>query len=160
MIETNKDAGKGRRSLLGGLKGRNAASFFYEEMPEEERPTPGNRALEVAMIWGDAIIEATQFRDGSVKIGSADGNQFQVYAEGVESHVLATLSGDSATIQAPPGGSIVVRRGGKDENAGASASIGLGDRARVKLGTVEFVLRFTRPAARMKTGFFEGIDLY
>lgn len=161
MIELKNKVGDGRPSLLGGLKGRSAASLFYEEVPAEERPTSGNRALEVALIWGDVIIEAIQFRsDGAVKVGGGEGNHFQIYFEGVDSHVLATLSGDTATLNAPAGGEIVVRRNGKDEKAGASATIGLNDRARIKLGTVEFVVRFTRPATRMKSGFFEGIDLY
>ncbi len=118
MIDLSKKAagGEGKRSLLGGLKGRSAASLFYEELPEEHQPKSGNRALEVALIWGDAIIEATQFDGGAVKIGGADTNHFQVYLEGVEGHQLATLSGDSANLTAPAGGSIVVRRGGKDEN--------------------------------------------
>lgn len=161
MIDLKKAAGgDGKRSLLGGLKGRSAASLFYEELPDEERPKSGSRALEVALIWGDAIIEATQFDAGSVKIGGGAGNHFQVYVEGVDNHVLATVSGDSANLAAPAGGQIVVRRGGKDENAGSTATIGLNDRARIKLGTVEFVVRFTKPAARMKSGFFEGVDLY
>lgn len=159
MTELRK-AGKEGGTLLGGLKGRNAASLFYEELPEEARPTSGNCALDVAMIWGDAIIEASQFGAGSVKIGSGVGNQFKVYLEGIENHVLAEVRGDSATLNAPAGGKIVVRRNGKDEVAGSSATIGLHDRARIQVGGVEFVTRFMKPAAKMKTGFFGGIDLY
>lgn len=95
-----------------------------------------------------------------MKVGGGEGNHFHVYFEGIDNHVLATISGDNANISAPPGGEIVVRRNGKDEKAGSSATIGLEDRARIKVGTVEFVARFIRSAARMKSGFFEGIDLY
>jgi hypothetical protein len=147
-------------SLLGGLKGRSAAAIFYEEFPPELRPTPGAFALDVAMVWGDAIIEAGQFHAGQVKIGAAPGNQFQVYFETVDSHTLVTLAGPQAKVVAPAGGKIVVRRNGKDEEAGAQATIGLEERARVKLGAVEFVLRFVKPQPKMKAGMREQVDLY
>lgn len=161
MIEMKKAGkGDGKGTLLGGLKGRSAASLFYEDLPEEARPTSGNRALDVAMIWGDAIIEAGQYADGQVKVGAGEGNQFKVYLEGVDRHVLATVQGDSANLTAPAGGTIVVRRDGKDTTSGSTATIGLHDRARIKVGTVEFVVRFMKPAEKMKTGFIGGIDLY
>lgn len=147
-------------SLLGGLKGRSAAAIFYEELPPELRPTPGAFALDVAMVWGDAIIEAGQFQSGQVKVGGAPGNHFQVYFDGADSHALVSLSGPQAKISAPAGGKIVVRRNGRDEAVGAQATIGLEERARVQLGAVEFVLRFVKPQAKMKTGMREQVDLY
>lgn len=147
-------------SLVGGLKGRSAAVLFYEEMPPDLRATPSAYALEVAMVWGDAIIEARQFRAGQVKVGGAPGNDFQVYFEGTDSHSLATISGGKAQVTAPPGSKISVRRNGRDEDAGASASLGLEDRARIKAGAVEFVLRFVKPEKALKTGFRQRVDLY
>ena len=155
--------GKGKHagaSRLGGLRGRSATSIFYEELPPEAKPTANERALDVAMIWGDAIIEATQFNGGTVTVGAADGNNFKVYLDGVEKHVLATVNGAQASLSAPAGGTIVVRKNGKDEKVGSTATIGLEERARIQVGSVEFVARFMKPAARMKTGFLEQIDLY
>ncbi len=155
----SQGGGKGG-TILGGMRGRNASALFYEELPQEQKPTAKERALDIGMIWGDTIIEAAQFQSGSVTVGSAEGNSFKVYIEGVDKHVLATISGDKATINAPAGGSIVVRRGGKDEKAGSSATIGIEDRARIRLGAVEFVARFMKPDEKTKSGFFEGMDLY
>lgn len=156
-----KAASKGRStSALGGMRGLNASALFYEELPEDQKPTSKERALDVAMIWGDTIIEAGQFDSGEVTVGAADGNSFKVYIETVERHVLASISGDQASFTAPPGGEIIVRRDGKDQKAGSSATIGLHDRARIKLGAVEFVARFMKPEEATKTGFFEGMDVY
>ncbi|AKU90568.1 putative abductin-like protein [Vulgatibacter incomptus] len=146
--------------LLGGMRGRNASSLFYEELPAEQRASSKERALDIAMIWGDTIIEAAQFQSGQVTVGGAEGNQFKVYIEGVDKHVLATINGDQATLEAPAGGQILVRRKGRDEKAGTSVTIGLEDRARIKLGAVEFVVRFMKPDEKTKSGFFEGMDLY
>lgn len=147
-------------SLLGGMKGRDAASLFYEELPEELRPTDSDHALELALIWGDTIIEAAQFRSGAVNIGGGDGNHFRVYLESVDKHAIASVSKGQATLQAPPGGKIVVRKGGKNEEASSSVTLGLNDRARIQMGAVEMVARFIRPPAAEKTGFFESMDLY
>lgn len=155
-----QDAARRGDTLLGGLRGANAAALFYEELPPEQKPASGDRALDVAMIWGDTIIEANQFQDGEITIGHSDGNAFKVYIENVETHALAKVSGDSATLSAPAGGQILVRKDGKDQKAGSSATIGLEDRARIQLGNVEFVLRFVKPDEPAKTGFLDGIDLY
>jgi len=157
---TRASSKAGRDTLLGGMRGRNASSLFYEELPAEQKPTSKERALDVAMIWGDTIIEAAQFQGGSITVGSGDGNSFKVYLENVDKHVLATISGDKAQLSAPPGGEIIVRRGGRDERAGASATIGFEERARIRMGSVEFVARFMKPDEKTKSGFFEGMDLY
>lgn len=164
---TAKVSGTGSRNenragmYLGGLKGRSAASaLFYEELPEELRPVAGQAALEIALVWGDTIIEAGQFRSGQVTIGGGDGAHFKVYLETVAKHVLANVSGDSAQIDAPAGGEVVVRKANGEETKGSSGTIGLHDRARIRIGAVEMVARFARPSKTEKTGFFEGVDLY
>ena len=71
-----------------------------------------------------------------------------------------SLSGPQAKVVAPAGGKIIVRRNGRDEDVGAQATLGLEDRARVKLGAVEFVLRFVKPEPKMKAGMRSQVDLY
>lgn len=146
---------------LGGLRGQSAASLlFYEELPEELRPSTEQRALSISLVWGDAILETRQFRDGQVTIGGDDASDFKVYLEDEGRFVLARVKGSSAELQAPRGGEIVVRRASGEETKGTSATIDLGDVARVKIGTVELVARFVRPSKAEKSGFFKGMDLY
>lgn len=146
---------------LGGLKGRSAASaLFYEELPEELRPSTEERALSISMVWGDAILETKQFRDGQVSIGGDDASDFKVYLENEGRFVLARIKGTSAELNAPAGGEIIVRRKSGEETKGTSATIEFGDAARIRIGAVEMVARFIRPTKSAKSGFFKGMDLY
>jgi outer membrane biosynthesis protein TonB len=146
---------------LGGLKGRSAASaLFYEELPEELRPSTEERALSISMVWGDAILETKQFRDGQVSIGGDDASDFEVYLENEGRFVLARIKGTSAELNAPAGGEIIVRRKSGEETKGTSATIEFGDAARIRIGAVEMVARFIRPTKSAKSGFFKGMDLY
>lgn len=146
---------------LGGLKGRSAASaLFYEELPEELRPSTEERALSISMVWGDAILETKQFRDGQVSIGGDDASDFKVYLENEGRFVLARIKGTSAELSAPAGGEIIVRRQSGEETKGTSATIEIGDAARIRIGAVELVARFIRPTKSAKSGFFKGMDLY
>lgn len=165
MSETKKNEGgatmsRSAGSLLGGLKGRDAASLFYEEFPEELRPTQKENALELALIWGDTIIEAAQFRDGKVTIGGADGSHFKVYLEDADKLDLATIGKGQASFNVPPGSKVTIRRNGETQEVQGSFDLGLDDRARIQLGAVEMVARFVKPPKAEKTGFFESMDLY
>lgn len=158
---TAPGGGQGSGMYLGGLKGRSAASsLFYEELPEEIRPTSESRALSMSLVWGDAILETKQFRDGQVTIGGDDGSDFKVYLEEEGRHVIAKISGNSAEFTAPHGGEVTVRRKSGEEVKGSSLSIELEDAARIQIGAVEMVARFVRPTKAAKSGFFKGMDLY
>ncbi len=158
---TAPSGGRSSGLYLGGLKGRSAASaLFYEELPEDIRPTSDSRALVVSLVWGDAILETRQFKDGQITIGGDDGSDFKVYLEEEGRHVIAKIQGNSAEFNAPRGGEITVRRKDGREEKGTSLRIDLDDVARIQLGTVEMVARFVRPAKATKSGFFRGIDLY
>lgn len=153
--------GQGAGMYLGGLKGRSAASaLFYEELPEELRPSSESRVLSISMVWGDAILETKHFRDGQVTIGGGDGSDFKVYLEEEGKHVIAKISGSSVEFSAPQGGEVCVRRKGGEESKGSSLRMDLEDAARVQIGAVELVARFVRPSKSTKSGFFKGMDLY
>lgn len=153
--------GEGSGMHLGGMKGRSAAAaLFYEELPEELRPSGKMRALSISMIWGDTIIEARQYRDGQVSIGGGDGSDFKVYVDEAGKHVLAKIQGDQAHLEAPAGGEVIVRKKNGEETKGTSLTMGLDDAARIRIGAVELVARFVRPSGMEKAGFFEGVDLY
>lgn len=160
-VSGSAKGGQGSGMHLGGMKGRSAAAtLFYEELPEELRPSGKMRALSISMIWGDTIIEARQFRDGQVSIGGGDGSDFKVYVDEAGKHVLAKIQGDQAQIEAPAGGEVVVRTKSGEEKKGTSLTMGLDDAARIRIGAVELVARFVRPSGMEKAGFFEGVDLY
>lgn len=160
-VSGSAKGGQGSGMHLGGMKGRSAAAaLFYEELPEELRPSANARSLSINLIWGDTIIESRQFRDGQVTIGGGDGSDFKVYVDEAGKHVLAKVQGDEALLEAPAGGEIIVRKKNGEEIKGTSLSIGLEDAARIQVGTVELVARFVRPSGMEKAGFFEGVDLY
>jgi hypothetical protein len=147
-------------SQLAQMKGRSAASIFYEEVPDELKPTANDCQLEVALVWGDAIIEAGHFKSGNVTAGGASTNNFHLYTEEGDSHVLATVNGAQAVINPPTGGKVTVRRGKKEERPSGQITIGLEERVRISVGTVEFVLRFIKLPKANPTGLFEQVDLY
>ncbi len=154
-------SGQDSGMYLGGLKGRSAASaLFYEELPEELRPSSERRVLSISMVWGDAILETKQFRDGQVTIGGDDGSDFKVYLEEEGRHVIAKIRGGTAEFTAPSGGEVTVRRKNGEELKGSSLSIELEDAARIQIGAVEMVARFVAPPKATKSGLFKGMDLY
>lgn len=158
---TAPSGGQGSGMYLGGLKGRSAASaLFYEELPEDLRPTSESRVLTMSLVWGDSILETKQIRDGQVTIGGDDGSDFKVYLEEEGRHVIAKVQGATAEFMAPRGGEITVRRKNGQEEKGSSLRIDLDDVARVQIGAVELVARFVRPSKATKSGFFKGMDLY
>ncbi|MHB1843821.1 MAG: AgmX/PglI C-terminal domain-containing protein [Deltaproteobacteria bacterium] len=139
--------------------GPNGNRMLNEELSEEERPTNADRHLEVALLWGDTVIDVRSFPPGqSIKIGPGDQSDFRVYSDSLgESFELAAAGG---AVRVPPGAKALVRRDGKESSAAGELSLGLSDRCLITLETTNLILRWIRPAKRLETGLFESVDFY
>ncbi|ABF92113.1 FHA/TonB domain protein [Myxococcus xanthus DK 1622] len=144
---------------------RTVAPHLQEPLPPEAMPTPEARVLQVALLWGDTLLEVQHFKDGvPVTIGEAKQNFFNVFAPSVgKSHVLAVSKKDVLEVRAPAGSRAFVTNQGnvrtKDALRAAGAlsgqagddaeqrfTLGLHDRVEVSLGTVSFVARYVKPS--------------
>lgn len=140
-------------------------AHLQEPLPPEAMPAPEARVLQVAMLWGDQLLEVQHFKDGvPVTIGEGKRNFFHVYTPSVgERYVLAVSHGDKLEVRVPAGAGLIVTNQGdvrsKDALRAAGAlsgavaqdsqqvlTLGLHDRAEVSLGTVSFVVRYVRPS--------------
>jgi outer membrane biosynthesis protein TonB len=142
--------------------GPNGNRFLNEELTADERPTPQDRVLEIALLWGDTVIDVRTFKAGSsVKIGPRDDAQFRLYDESVgEGFELVTASGNEFAIHGPPGARMIVRKEGRERPASGDVTLAIDERALVDLGTTHLVLRWIKPAKQSKTGFFDSADFY
>ncbi|NOJ82446.1 TonB family protein [Myxococcus xanthus] len=144
---------------------RTVAPHLQEPLPPEAMPTPEARVLQVALLWGDTLLEVQHFKDGvPVTIGEAKQNFFNVFAPSVgKSHVLAVSRKDVLEVRAPAGSRAFVTNQGnvrtKDalraagalsgqagEDAEQRFTLGLHDRVELSLGTVSFVARYVKPS--------------
>ncbi|MGC4114157.1 MAG: TonB family protein [Myxococcales bacterium] len=155
-----------------------AARLFNEELPPEETPAPDAKQLEVAMLWGDTLINVKHFSDSDqVLVGSEKKNDFHVFSASVgEVFSLASCDGKSCTLSVPASAGLLLRRGDSEKtreqlksDGALKASDGavqsqaltmqLHDRVQVTLDTVSFIVRWVRPhlAARQGLG---AVDFY
>ncbi|MCY1014255.1 AgmX/PglI C-terminal domain-containing protein [Pyxidicoccus sp. MSG2] len=137
---------------------------LQEPLPPEAMPVPEAKVLQVAMLWGDQMLEVQYFKDGvPITIGEGKKNFFHVFDPSVgQRHVLAVSRGDKLEVRAPAGSGLIVTNHGNVRSkdalraagalTGASAAqeqvltLGLHDRVEVSLGTVSFVARYVRPS--------------
>ncbi|MCE9671441.1 TonB family protein [Myxococcus stipitatus] len=135
---------------------------LQEQLPPEAMPTSAEKVLQVAMLWGDTLLQVQHFKDGvPVTIGDGKKNAFLVHAAEVgRRHVLAVSHADRLEVRVPAGaGAFVTERGDvKTKDALRAAgklsgtveapvfSLGLHDRVEVSVGTVAFVARYVKPS--------------
>ncbi|WP_224248970.1 TonB family protein [Hyalangium gracile] len=151
-------------------------AHLQEPLPPDAVPTPEAKVLQVAMLWGDQILEVQHFRDGvPVTIGEAKKNFFHVFTSEVGArHVLAVAQGDKVELRVPAGGGVFVTTRGdvRTKSAlrasgqlapsvasqGQVLSLGLHDRAEVSLGTISFVVRYVRPSPTVQVNTLNEAD--
>ncbi|MGA9526364.1 MAG: hypothetical protein WBV82_33230, partial [Myxococcaceae bacterium] len=170
---------KNQHNVARGLAGtgKNAAALFSEPLSPEATPAEDSKILQVALLWGDTLINVQHFADGvPVTIGEGRQNKFNVFSPGVgDSFTLATSSGSKTLVNVPSEAGIVVasekshrsreqlRSEGKlrasDGATRADAiELGLHDRAQVSFEDVAFIVRYVRPSAAVPAGSFEEAD--
>ena len=184
MLETNNDSGKGgKKSKKGGASsalagsGRNAALLFNEPLPAEAVPTETERVLQVALLWGDSLINVAHFEQGvAVSVGEDKGNRFNVYATGLgATFPLAVSKGSTATVNVPnDAGLVMTVRGesqkskeqlksdgklrGSDAPGASSVELGLHDQIQISFDNVAFIVRFVRPSAAISVNALQEHD--
>ncbi len=156
--------------------GKNAAALFSEPLPAEAVPTESEKVLQVALLWGDTLINVQHFGEGvPVTIGDGEGNRFTVFNAGAN-FSLAQSRGATAIVNVPSEAGLIVttksdshkskeqlKTEGKlkaaDGGVRADAvELALHDRAQVSFNDVAFILRFVRPSTHVTQNTFEEHD--
>ncbi len=164
------------RALAG--TGRNAAVLFTEPLPAEATPAEDSKVLQVALLWGDTLINVQHFADGvPVTIGEGGGARFNVFSGGVgQMFTLATAKGSNTVVNVPAEAGLVLSKGGdthktKEQLKGEgklrgaeggvradAIELGLHDRAQVSFENVAFILRYVRPSAALSVNTLDEHD--
>ncbi|HEY1087599.1 MAG TPA: FHA domain-containing protein, partial [Archangium sp.] len=156
--------------------GKNAAALFNEPLPAEAVPTDSEKMLQVALLWGDTLINVQHFAEGvPVTIGDAQGNRFTVYNAG-PTFTLAQSRGSTAVVNVPSDAGLVVttksdshkskeqlKTEGKLKAAdggvrGDAVELALHDRAQVSFNDVAFIIRYVRPTTHVTANVLEDHD--
>jgi TonB family protein len=163
------------RGLAG--TGQNAAIMFNEPLPPEATPAEDSKVLQVALLWGDTLINLQHFAEGvPVTIGEARQNKFHVYSPGVgETFSLAVSNGATMLVNVPADAGVVVASGtsqkakeqlrsegrlrASDGPTRADAlELGLHDRVQISLENVAFIVRYVRPSAMVSINSLQEAD--
>ncbi|WP_342374192.1 TonB family protein [Myxococcus stipitatus] len=164
------------RPAVGEAPGRVVLPQLREPLPVEAMPTAREKVLQVAMLWGDTLLQVRHFADGvPVTIGDGKKTSFNVQVPSVGArHVLAVGRGELLEVHAPKGsGVIVTERGhvkpkdtlraagqltGSAEDAEQVFKVGLHHRVEVTLGTLTFVARYVKPSPAIATSTLAETD--
>lgn len=171
---------KGEKSVpntkaLAGT-GKNAAALFSEPLPAEAIPTESEKVLQVALLWGDTLINVQHFADNvPVTVGEGQGNRFTVFNVGT-GFTLAQGRGATAVVNVPSEAGLVVttksdshkskeqlKSEGKLKAAEGgvradAVELALHDRAQVSFDNVAFIVRYVRPSAAVTMNTLEEHD--
>jgi TonB family protein len=158
--------------------GKNAALLFSEPLPAEAVPTESEKVLQVALLWGDTLINVQHFADGvPVRIGDDRTAQFVVSSPGVGgAFTLAQSKGAVAVVNVPPEAGLVVTtrsdshkskeqlksegklRAAEGGVRADAVELALHDRAQISLDTVAFIVRYVRPSAAITLNTLQEHD--
>jgi TonB family protein len=177
-LDTVRARAKRSVSLRHPSAGGAEAILLSDPLPPELAPTEHCKVLQVALFWGETLINVRHFGDRSaVRIGEGEENVFQVFSPSVgESMVLARPNGPTIRLQVPADASLIATESGarrtkeqlraegrlraSDREALVeSIEIGLGESARVSLGNVSFMVRYVRPSAAAGVQVLDSSDL-
>lgn len=174
--DKKKDKKEAPRALAG--TGKNAAALFSEPLPAEAVPTDSEKVLQVALLWGDTLINVQHFGDGvPVTVGENEQARFNVFSPGVgDLFTLAQGKGSSATVNVPSEAGVILSTKGdshkskeqlkgegklKAADGGVRADaieIGLHDRAQISFEQVAFIVRYVRPSAAVTLNTLDEHD--
>jgi TonB family protein len=145
-------------------------NFFERELNEMERPTQGEKLLEVKVLWGHIVLDARQFREGeTVTVGDRKEASIRVTTDRIGGDTYTLLSPGGKTgcvVNVASGMELGVRRNGKPvevdslPSAGAvrTYSLGIDERCRVIMGQLAFVIQYVTPARGVSAGALASSD--
>ncbi len=144
---------------------KSGQNFFERELAETERPSKGDRCLEVKVMWGPIALDTRLFSDDeTVTVGEQPDASFRMGMDRFpgESYVLASPGGaDGHVVHVASGMELDVRRDGKtvdvdelpSQGAVRTYALKLGDRARVLLaGQLAFIVQYVSDARGVHSG--------
>ncbi len=161
----SQDRKEAPRALAG--TGKNATAMFTEPLPPEAVPTETEKVLQVALLWGDTLINVQHFGE-NVPVTAGENAQatFNVFSAGLgDLFTLAQSKGSGVVVNVPAEAGVVVSTKGdthkskeqlkgegklKAADGGVRADaveLGLHDRAQVSFDTVAFIVRYVRPSS-------------
>jgi TonB family protein len=138
--------------VQGSASGQN---FYERELAKSEQPRKGDRSLEVKVMWGPIVLDARQFFDvDTVSVGDTNKASFQIGMDRFPGEVstLASPGGtDGHVVHVASGMELDVRRKGENVDVDELPSqaavrtypLKLGDRARVTVGQLAFIIQYT-----------------
>ncbi|HEY8207304.1 MAG TPA: AgmX/PglI C-terminal domain-containing protein [Myxococcaceae bacterium] len=115
-----------------------------------EPPTPAHHVLQVALLWGDRVLDVKHFTDGApVRIGDSPRNHFQVFSTSVGASMrVAVAGGGKVALTVPPQAKVTVARAGgspRPATGVAAVTLALDELARVEIENVALLVRQVRP---------------
>jgi TonB family protein len=153
------------------IKGRPSGQVFFErEMLKMEQPTQGERYIEVKVMWGQIVLDARQFKDGElISIGDKPNASIRITADrlGGENYALVSPGGKTGcVVNVASGMELDVRKKGKpveidslpSQGAVRTYSLGSGDKCRVMMGQLAFVIQYVSPARGVYAGTMASAD--
>ncbi len=150
---------------------KSGEAFFQREVNSFEKAGQGDKSLEVKVLWGRIALESKHFDEGSViTVGEHPKASFQLSTDRFpgELFTLASPGGkDGHVIHIASGMELEVRHEGKlvdvghlpSQGAVRSYSLKLGDRARIMMGQVAFVIEYVSQAKGIRPAGMVGKDL-
>lgn len=139
------------------------AHILETDLSEAERPTREEHVLEVAVFWGDELMDEKQVRKARpVTLGETHGRRgkYDLEVDGavaLDKNCIAVNQGDQATVHIPPGSKVAMRRedGAIERDLPAApVTIGLHDRVVFKHGTLTYRAQYVRGNAVLGRGAF------
>ncbi len=154
-----------------------AVRFLADELPESLRPTPEEKRLQVALVWGrDQFLDVKDVLPGkTLTIG--ESHEAHLAISGVPGVApFVQPQADGFRLLLPRSSTVRLRRDGReitgdefeklDEASeidvpvrGTAFEIGLDDRVNVDIGNLQLIARYTRPQAAKSRPFAERIDM-
>lgn len=119
-----------------------------------EVPTEKDKVLQVAMLWGDSVLEVQHFDPGAnVTVGDDRKNPFQLPGLG-NAFTLAQANGLKQIVHIPDAAEAVVGSNGKvTRTEGRRVELGLGDRVQVAVAeNLSFVVQYVKRPAHLPPG--------
>ncbi len=152
-------------SLLSGQ------NFFERDMLAMERPSQGEKLVEVKVMWGQIVLDTRQFAEGErITVGDTPGASISITTDrfGGELYTLVSPGGkDGCVINLASGMKIEVRKDGKRVDVGSLPSAGavrtysldLGEKCRVMMGHLAFIVQYVSPARGVSSGVLASSDM-